>query len=139
MSIPEIFPCCKRINVYMLLLLRQPRIYNFICNLRRPIVFPLYFCCVVPRSPEEIWKISLFFPKMRIEIRRIQMGYVSNALTMCLLKCHFKYVFILKCCHDLCAMWQIMHCGHLQYLYQHMTKFISVCFTKKFGQISYIF
>ncbi len=27
------------------------------------------------------------------------------------------------CCHDLCAMWQIRHRAHLQYLDQNMTKF----------------
>ncbi len=33
--------------------------------------------------------------------------------------------FIFKCCHDLCAMWQIMQRVYLKYLYQYMTKFKS--------------
>ncbi len=47
---------------------------------------------------------------------------------------HFSN-FILKCCHDLCAMWQIMHRVHLQYLYQYMTKFKSAFFCEIIRQI----
>ncbi len=47
--------------------------------------------------------------------------------------------FILKCCHDLCTMWQIMHRVHLQYLYQYMTKFKSVFFFEIIRQRSYKF
>ncbi len=32
--------------------------------------------------------------------------------------------FILKCCHDLCAMWQIMHRKQLQYPYECMPQTI---------------
>ncbi len=47
--------------------------------------------------------------------------------------------FILKCCHDLCTMWQIIHRVHLQYLYQYMTKFKSVFFKAIIRQMAYTF
>ncbi len=47
--------------------------------------------------------------------------------------------FILKCCHDLCVMLQIMHRVYLQYLYHCIIKFKSVFFTEIIGQILYTF
>ncbi len=46
--------------------------------------------------------------------------------------------FILKCCHDLCAMWKIMHRVYLQYLYQYITKFKSVLFYQN-NQTNFIY
>ncbi len=45
----------------------------------------------------------------------------------------------LHICRGLCAVWQIMQRVHLQYRYQHTTKFKSLFFTKMIAQILYIF
>ncbi len=72
---------------------------------------------------------SLLLEKPNYKIPHRFLYRVKHTKFVLILKCNTAQVpclqryFNLKCCLDLCAMWQIMHRVHLQYLYQCMTKF----------------
>ncbi len=70
----------------------------------------------------------------RLEQTKFVLSLKCNTVSLSYLQRNF----ILKCCHDLCAMWQIMHHVHLQYLYQYETKFKSL-FLCRINQANFIF